>query len=63
MQMLFIRRQEAAKNLGVTPATLSRWHKSGILKLVKIAPRVLGYHRDTLENFARGMGDKTRGAK
>jgi predicted site-specific integrase-resolvase len=54
MQLLFIRRQEAAKMLGVTPRTLSRWHKLGRLKMVRITPRVLGYHPEDLEKFARG---------
>jgi predicted site-specific integrase-resolvase len=54
MQLLFIRRQEAAKMLGVTPRTLSRWHKQGRLKMVRITPRVLGYHPEDLENIARG---------
>jgi predicted site-specific integrase-resolvase len=55
MQLLFIRRQEAAKMLGVTPRTLSRWHKQGRLKMVSISPRVLGYHPEDLEKIARGF--------
>lgn len=54
MQMLFIRRQDAAKMLGVTPRTLSRWHKLGVLKMVRITPRVLGYHPEDLEKIVRG---------
>jgi predicted site-specific integrase-resolvase len=54
MQLLFIRRQEAAKLIGVSPRTLSRWHKQGRLKMVRITPRVLGYNPQDLEKFARG---------
>jgi predicted site-specific integrase-resolvase len=61
MQLLFIRRQEAAKMLGVTPRTLSRWHKQGRLKMVSISPRVLGYHPEDLEKIARGTAQAGEG--
>lgn len=58
MQVLFVRRKEAAKMLGVTPATLTRWDKSGLLKMKVIAPRVMGYPREELEKFATGPSEE-----
>jgi hypothetical protein len=52
--MLFVRRLKAAEMLGVTPRTLSRWDKAGILKFLRIGSRVVGYNPETLEAFARG---------
>ena len=60
--MQFVRRQNAAKKLGVTPATLTRWHKERVLVMTKLSPRVMGYTQEQLEAFAQGRktqeGDK-----
>jgi hypothetical protein len=60
--MQFVRRQNAAKKLGVTPATLSRWHKQSVLVMTKLSPRVMGYTQGQLEAFIQGRktqeGDK-----
>ena len=49
--LFFIRRQDAADMLGVTPPTLTRWHKRGILVMTKLSPRVMGYTREQLLAF------------
>jgi predicted site-specific integrase-resolvase len=49
--LFFIRRQDAANTLGVTPPTLTRWHKRGILVMKKLSPRVMGYTREQLLSF------------
>jgi predicted site-specific integrase-resolvase len=60
---LFIRLKKASTMLGgVTPATLRRWDRQGILKMTKLSPRVMGYTQEQLEAFAQGRktqeGDK-----
>ena len=52
--MQFVRRQDAAKKLGVTPATLTRWHKERVLVMTKLSPRVMGYTQEQLEAFIQG---------
>jgi hypothetical protein len=52
--MQFVRRQNAAKKLGVTPATLTRWHKERVLVMTKLSPRVMGYTQEQLEAFIQG---------
>lgn len=52
--MQFVRRQNAAKKLGVTPATLTRWHKERVLVMTKLSPRVMGYTQEQLEAFTQG---------
>jgi hypothetical protein len=59
--MQFVRRQNAAKILGVTPATLTRWHKGGVLVMTKLSPRVMGYTQEQLEAFAQGRRAKGDG--
>lgn len=56
--MTFVRRQNAAKILGVKPATLTRWHKRRILIMTKLSPRVMGYTQERLEAFAEGRRAK-----
>lgn len=56
--MTFVRRQNAAKILGVKPATLTRWHKRRILIMTKLSPRVMGYTQEQLEAFAEGRRAK-----
>ena len=47
-------RHRLVEMLGVTPRTLSRWDKAGILKFVRIGERIVGYNPETLEAFAHG---------
>jgi predicted site-specific integrase-resolvase len=59
---LFIRLKKASTMLGgVTPATLRRWNKQGILKMTKLSPRVMGYTQEQLEAFAQGRRAKEDG--
>jgi hypothetical protein len=37
--------------LGVTPATLTRWHKERVLVMTKLSPRVMGYTQEQLLAF------------
>lgn len=46
-----IRRPEAAELLGVSIRTLSRWHDSGVLRRVKIGPRLVGYDPEDLRRL------------
>jgi predicted site-specific integrase-resolvase len=59
--MTFVRRKNAAKILGVKPATLTRWHKQRILIMTKLSPRVMGYTQDQLQAFAEGRRTKEGG--
>lgn len=59
--MQFVRRQNAAKKLGVTPATLTRWHKERLLVMTKLSPRVMGYTQEQLEAFTQGRKNKEGG--
>jgi len=58
MQVLFIRRQQAAKLIGVSPATLTRWHQRGILRMTRITGRVMGYESHVIADFISKRGEK-----
>jgi len=50
---IFVRRREAADLLGVSARPLARWHESGVLRAIKIGPRLVGYDVDDLRRFTR----------
>ena len=57
LEKLFYRRNEAARLLSVTTRTLDHWNERGILRQTNLGGAV-GYHRDTLDAFARGKLSK-----
>jgi excisionase family DNA binding protein len=44
---------EAAKLLKVSPVTIARWKKQGILPAYKLGPRAVRFRRDEVEALAR----------
>jgi len=50
---IFVRRREAADLLGVSVRTLARWHVAGVLRAIKIGPRLVGYDVDDLRRFTQ----------
>lgn len=44
-------RKEVAQILGVHPGSVKRYEKRGLLRPVKFNPRLIRYHRETVEEF------------
>lgn len=58
---ILMRRREAAEMLGVSERTLARWHRDGVLRAVRMGPRLIGYDRETLRRFAQGGAQECAG--
>lgn len=51
---------EAAAYLRVSPRTLRTWQAEGQVPVVRLPGRLVRFHRDDLDEWARGLADKGR---
>jgi len=58
---VFIRRREAANMLGVHERTLMRWHEAGLLRSIRIGPRLVGYDPEEIQKFLEQAKEEKEG--
>lgn len=44
----FLTARELAKRLGVRPATVREWHRSGEIPAIRLTPKVIRYNLDAV---------------